>query len=147
MTCGGIEAGGTKFVCAIASEEGVILERTQFPTGSPLPTIANAVNFFRGIKELAGIGIASFGPVDLDAGRINSTPRPGWSGFALADTVRDGLGVKVAFETDVNAAAVGERKWGAARGIDNFLYLTIGTGIGGGAMVGGRLIRGLHHPE
>jgi fructokinase len=147
MIWGGIEAGGTKFVCAIAAEDGRILERTQFATESPMPTVAKAVEFFRGHGELAGIGIASFGPVDLSAGRITSTPKPGWRNFAIADAVRAKLGVRVAFDTDVNAAALGERKWGAARGLDTFLYLTIGTGIGGGAMAGGRLLHGLHHPE
>jgi fructokinase len=147
MIWGGIEAGGTKFVCAVAAEDGRILERTQFPTESPLPTIAKAVDFFRGHGEVAGIGIASFGPVDLAAGRITSTPKPGWHNFAIADAIHEKLGVKVAFDTDVNAAALGEWKWGAARGLDTFLYLTIGTGIGGGAMAGGRLIHGLHHPE
>jgi fructokinase len=150
MIWGGIEAGGTKFVCAVAGSDGQILHRAQFPTESPLPTVAKAVEFFRqhqGEAELAGIGIASFGPVDLAAGRIAKTPKPGWRNFALADAIREKLGVKVAFDTDVNAAALGEWKWGAARGLDTFLYLTIGTGIGGGAMAGGRLIHGLHHPE
>ncbi len=144
---GGMEAGGTKFVCAVATEEGRILERVQFETESPAPTVARAVDFFSGRNDLAGVGIGSFGPVDLAAGRITSTPKPGWRNFGIADAVREKLGVKVAFDTDVNAAALGEWKWGAARGLDTFLYLTIGTGIGGGAMAGGRLIHGLHHPE
>jgi fructokinase len=145
---GGIEAGGTKFVCAVANEDGHILDRTQFPTESPVPTVSRAIEFFRRARgDLAGIGIASFGPVDLAAGRITTTPKPGWRNFALADQVREKLSVKVAFDTDVNAAALGEWKWGAARGLDTFIYLTIGTGIGGGGMVGGRLMHGLHHPE
>ena len=148
MMWGGIEAGGTKFVCAVVGDDGQILERSQFPTESPEPTLAKAIDFFSAFSgELDGIGIASFGPVDLEAGRITSTPKPGWRDFAIAETVREKLGVKVAFDTDVNAAALGEWKWGAARGLDTILYLTIGTGIGGGAMVGGRLIHGLHHPE
>ena len=148
MIWGGIEAGGTKFVCAVASEDGRILERTRFPTESPMPTVEKAVEFFRQREGLAGIGIASFGPVDLAAGRIALTPKPGWRNFAIADAVREKRGVKIAFENDVNAAALSaEGKWGAAQGLDTFLYLTIGTGIGGGAMAGGRLIHGLHHPE
>ncbi len=143
---GGIEAGGTKFVCAVATDDGRILDRRQFPTESPVPTVAKAVEFFRG-HEVAGIGIGSFGPVDLAAGRITSTPKPGWRNFGLVDAVRENLDVRVAFDTDVNAAALGEGKWGAARGLDTFLYLTIGTGIGWGAMAGGRLVHGLHHPE
>ena len=147
MIWGGIEAGGTKLVCAIANGDGEILDRTQFPTEAPVPTVAKAVEFFHGRKNLAGVGIGSFGPVDLATGRITSTPKPGWRNFGLADAVREKLGVRVAFDTDVNAAALGERTWGAARGLDTFLYLTVGTGIGGGAMASGRLIHGLHHPE
>lgn len=144
---GGIEAGGTKFVCAIAGQDGQVLDRTQFPTESPVPTVRNAIEFFRDRGELAGVGIGSFGPVDLAGGRITSTPKPGWRNFGIAEAVREGLGVPVSFDTDVNAAAMGEGKWGAAQGLDSFLYLTVGTGIGGGAVTGGRLIHGLHHPE
>jgi len=148
MIWGGIEAGGTKFVCAVAAEDGHILDRTQFPTEAPAPTVAKAVDFFRSAsRDLAGIGIASFGPVDLAGGRITSTPKPGWRNFGIAGAIHDKLGVKVAFDTDVNSAALGEGKWGAGRGLDTFLYLTVGTGIGGGAVVGGRLVHGLHHPE
>lgn len=147
MIWGGIEAGGTKFVCAVANEEGQIIDRTQFPTESPLPTIARVIDFFRTQHDLAGVGIGSFGPVDLKEGRITSTPKPGWQNFALAAMVREKLGLRVEFDTDVNVAAMGEWKWGAARGLDTFLYLTIGTGIGGGAMAGGKLIHGMHHPE
>jgi len=144
---GGIEAGGTKFVCAVATAEGRVWDRVQFPTESPVPTVAQAVEFFRKHEGLTGIGIASFGPVDLAAGRITTTPKPGWRNFAIVDALREKLGVPVAFDTDVNGAALGEWKWGAAQGLDTFLYLTVGTGIGGGAMVGGKLVHGLHHPE
>ncbi|HEY3837467.1 MAG TPA: ROK family protein [Bryobacteraceae bacterium] len=151
MIWGGIEAGGTKFVCAVAGDGGKILERVQFPTESPMPTVSRAIEFFQGAGtqhgKLAGVGIASFGPVDLSTGRITSTPKPGWRNFGIADVVREKLGVKVAFDTDVNSAALGEWKWGAARGLDTFIYLTIGTGVGGGGMAGGRLMHGLHHPE
>jgi fructokinase len=144
---GGIEAGGTKFVCAVANDQGKILQRTQFATEAPTPTLARAVDFFRQFPDLTAIGIASFGPINLSAGRITSTPKPGWRNFAIVEAVRSELAVPVAFDTDVNAAALGEGKWGAARGLGTFLYLTVGTGIGGGAVVGGRLIHGLHHPE
>jgi fructokinase len=147
VICGGIEAGGTKFVCAVADDQGRILQRTQFPTEAPKPTLARAVDFFRDLPDITAIGIASFGPISLSAGRITSTPKPGWQDFAIVEAVRSELAVPVAFDPDVNAAALGEGKWGAARGLDTFLYLTVGTGIGGGAVVGGRLIHGLHHPE
>ena len=147
MIYGGIEAGGTKFVCAVADDQGRIQARTQFPTQAPQPTLAQAIDFFRGFPGLAAVGIASFGPISLTEGRITSTPKPGWQNFAIVDAVKSALDVPVAFDTDVNAAAVGEGKWGAAQGLDTFLYLTVGTGIGGGAVVGGRVIHGLHHPE
>ena len=147
MIYGGIEAGGTKFVCAVADDQGRIQARTQFPTQAPQPTISQAVDFFRAFPDLAAVGIASFGPISLAEGRITSTPKPGWQNFAIVDAVKTALKVPVAFDTDVNAAAVGEGKWGAAQSLDTFLYLTVGTGIGGGAVVGGRVIHGLHHPE
>ena len=151
---GGIEAGGTKFVCAVGSGPDD-LRQTRFPTTTPEETIEQAVEFFRraaGTERLAAIGIASFGPVDLDPrsatwGHITSTPKPGWAGTDLAGRVGLGLGVRVGFDTDVNGAALGEHRWGAAQGLDSFIYLTVGTGIGGGAMVRGRLLHGLVHPE
>lgn len=147
MIYGGIEAGGTKFVCAVADEQGRIQSRIQYPTEAPAPTIAKAVEFFRAFPDLAAIGIASFGPVSYATGAITSTPKPGWQNFEIVKALTSALDVPVAFDTDVNAAAIGEGKWGAAEGLDTFLYLTVGTGIGGGAVVGGRVIHGLHHPE
>jgi fructokinase len=147
MMWGGIEAGGTKFVCAVANEDGQILERIQFPTEAPKPTMARAVEFFRRFPDVQAIGIGSFGPISLSTGCITSTPKPGWQNFGIVEAVRGPLAVPVALDTDVNVAALGEGKWGAAKGLDTFLYLTVGTGIGGGAVVGGQLIHGLHHPE
>ncbi len=142
---GAIEAGGTKFVCGVGTGPGDI-ETIQIPTASPGETTEAAISFLRG-RNVQAVGIASFGPVDLAAGRITSTPKTGWRNFDLAGTVRRGLGVPVAFETDVNGAALGEARWGAARGVSDFIYLTVGTGIGGGAMVNGALLHGLSHPE
>jgi len=150
---GGIEAGGTKFVCGIGNDAGQLLERTAFPTTTPEETIGRAVEYFAGQPQpLEGIGIGSFGPIDLNPrspkfGYITSTPKRGWSHTDFAGEVRRGTGLPVAFDTDVNAAALGEARWGAAQGLDTFLYLTIGTGLGGGGMVNGRLIHGLVHPE
>jgi fructokinase len=150
---GGIEAGGTKFVCAVGSGPDDIRAQVQFPTTTPRETIGRALDFFRGQgADLAAIGIASFGPVDLDPasptyGFITTTPKPGWASSDFARAVERALGLPVGFDTDVNGAALGERRWGAARGLDTFLYLTIGTGIGGGGMVAGRLLHGLIHPE
>jgi fructokinase len=150
---GGIEAGGTKFVCGIGNEAGQLLERTAFPTTTPDETIGRAVQYFAGQPQpLEGIGIGSFGPIDLNPrsakfGYITSTPKIGWSDTDFAGAVRRGTGLPVAFDTDVNAAALGEARWGAAQGLDTFIYLTIGTGLGGGGMVNGRLLHGLVHPE
>ena len=142
---GAIEAGGTKFIVGAGSGPGD-LETIRIPTTSPRETAAAAVAFLRE-RGVRGVGIGSFGPVDLAAGTIKNTPKPGWRGFALRDEIREALGVPVAFDTDVNAAALGEARWGAARGVSDFIYVTVGTGIGGGAMVNGALLHGLAHPE
>ncbi len=150
---GGIEAGGTKFVCAVGTGPGDLIT-TQFPTTSPEETTQAAIAFFR---ETAGpglkaVGIGSFGPVDLHPesptyGCVTSTPKLAWQNFDLAGTVRRALSMPVGFDTDVNAAALGETRWGAAQGLSDSVYLTVGTGIGGGAIVHGRVLHGMLHPE
>lgn len=147
---GGIEAGGTKFVCGVGNGPDD-LETAQFPTTTPTETLDKVIGFFNQ-HAVSAIGIASFGPVDLDItsasyGHITSTPKPGWSNTDLVGDVKRALHVPVGFDTDVNGAVLGEARWGAARGLKDAVYITIGTGIGGGAMVGGRVIHGLVHPE
>jgi len=153
---GGIEAGGTKFVCAVASSPQDIRLREEFSTTTPAETVDQAVNFFRRAQQahgsLAGVGIASFGPIDLRPasptyGYITTTPKPGWANFDIVGALRRGIAVPVGFDTDVNGAALGEWRWGAAQGLNTFIYLTIGTGIGGGGLVDGRRMHGLVHPE
>jgi len=155
---GGIEAGGTHFVCAVGTGPADIRAKDEFPTAAPDGTIQRAIRFFTDFRQqnplspLEAIGIGSFGPVDLNRaspawGCITSTPKPGWANTDFAGRVKQALGVPVAFDTDVNAAALGERRWGAAQGLDSFVYLTIGTGIGGGCMVNGELMHGMSHPE
>lgn len=153
---GGIEAGGTKFVCILAEGLEHVIARSEFPTTTPEQTIGRAIRFFReppaGAGELAAIGIASFGPVDLNRssstyGYITDTPKPGWSNVDFAGGLRREFNLPVGFDTDVNGAALAELKWGAAQGLHTFLYLTIGTGIGGGGFVGGAPMHGLVHPE
>jgi fructokinase len=152
---GGIEAGGTKFICMVASGPGDILAETRFPTASPEETLTQAVKFFRqhtGSYALAGIGIASFGPLDLDPaspryGKITSTPKPGWSGADIAGVIQRELELPVALDTDVNGAALAEYRWGAGQGKDPFVYITIGTGIGGGLIANEAPVHGLVHPE
>jgi fructokinase len=150
---GGIEAGGTKFVCAVGSGPDDIRSQIEFPTTTPDETIDWATEFFRSADSgLAGIGVASFGPVDLDPssptyGHITTTPKRGWAGTDIVGRVGRALALPVGFDTDVNGAALGEHRWGAAQGLDTFVYLTVGTGIGGGGMVAGELMHGLVHPE
>ena len=152
---GGIEGGGTKFVCAVGSGPNDLRAEARFPTTIPEETIPRAIAFFQEqarSEPLRAIGIASFGPIDPDPrsstfGYVTTTPKPGWAHTDFAGAVRRALGVPVGFDTDVNVAALGEHRWGAAQGLDTFVYLTVGTGLGGGGMVNGKLIHGLMHPE
>jgi len=148
---GGVEAGGTKFVCATGSGPED-LERETFPTTTPIETIGRAIEFFRARPPIGALGIASFGPVDLDPrsttyGCITSTPKVIWRNTDIAGMLGRGLGIGVGIDTDVNAAALAESRWGAAGGFEDVIYITVGTGIGGGALVGGKLVHGLVHPE
>ncbi len=148
---GAIEAGGTKFVCAAGTGPDD-LELRSFPVTSPAATMEAVIGFFRGRQGLRAIGIGSFGPVDLQPasptfGHITTTPKLGWRNFDLVGTVRKAFDLPIGFDTDVNAAALGEARWGAGQGFRDLLYLTVGTGIGGGALVDGRAVHGLLHPE
>ncbi|GGZ92191.1 fructokinase [Streptomyces subrutilus] len=153
---GSIESGGSKFVCLVGSAPDRIEAETRIPTGRPGPTLARAIDFFRETAARTGpldaLGIASFGPLELRPGHarfghLAATPKPGWSGVDVAGPFAEALGVPVGIDTDVNGAALGEGRWGAARGLDTYVYLTVGTGIGGGAVIGGKVARGLVHAE
>lgn len=153
---GGIEAGGTKFVCAVGSGPDDIRAEVRFPTTQPNETIQQAIDFFQSqihkLGPLTAIGIASFGPVDPNPdsatfGQITTTPKPGWAQTDLVGPIQQAFNIPIGFDTDVNGAALAEGRWGAAQELDTFLYLTIGTGIGGGMMSNGRLLHGLIHPE
>jgi fructokinase len=152
---GAVEAGGTKFVVAVGNERGEILAQERFPTTDPGSTLATTADFLRRCRSfgsLAAIGVGSFGPVELDKsspryGFITKTPKPGWSGTDIAGTLGREFACPIGFDTDVNAAALAEHRWGAAQDVDNLVYLTIGTGIGGGVIVDGAPIHGLMHPE
>jgi len=153
---GGVEAGGTKFNCVIGTGPGDIRSRAHFPTTTPAETLAQVQAFFEaGIKrhgELQALGIATFGPADLNKasetyGYITSTPKAGWSYTNMAGLLGDALAVPVGFETDVNGAALGEGLYGAAKGLMHYVYVTIGTGIGAGVVVNGNLLNGATHPE
>jgi fructokinase len=152
---GGIEAGGTKFCCAVGNASGEIFDEMTIPTEYPDITLPKVIEYFSAIHSqtpLSAIGIASFGPVDVNPdseyfGYTTSTPKPGWHMYDFAGTIKKALGLPVGFDTDVNGAALGEHKWGAAVGLDTFIYVTVGTGVGGGGMIGGKLMHGLTHPE
>jgi len=144
---GGIEAGGSKWKCAVGTGPDDLRAAATIPTTSPSETIGRAVEFFEREVRVDAVGLGSFGPIDRRRGYITTTPKPGWRETDVAGEIHRRLGVPVAFDTDVNAAALGEHRWGAGRGLDTFCYVTVGTGIGGGAIVGGELLHGLAHPE
>ncbi len=151
----GIEAGGTKFVCAIGNGEGEIYDRLTLPTATPEETIPQLINFLSTIKhkdKLAAIGIGAFGPIDTHHdsdtyGFITSTPKTEWINCDIVSPFKEHFKVPVGFETDVATAALGEYRWGAGQGLKNFLYMTVGTGIGAASVVNGELLRGMGHQE
>lgn len=153
---GAVEAGGTKFICAVGTGPDDLRAETRIDTTTPDETLGRVVDFFRAaVAEhgaIAAVGVGTFGPVDLDRdsptyGSITTTPKPSWAATPVVAPLTDALGVPVGFDTDVNAAALGEARWGAGVGLHSLVYLTVGTGIGGGALVDGRLIHGRLHPE
>ena len=153
---GGIEAGGTKFICLIGRAPDDIVAEVRIPTRKPDETITDAVAFFRAQRKahgpLAALGIASFGPLDLAVtsatyGHITTTTKPGWAQTDILGSIGSALRVPIAFDTDVNGAVLAERRWGAARDVQDFVYVTVGTGIGGGVMIADALVHGVLHPE
>jgi fructokinase len=153
---GCLEAGGTKFVVGVASSPDDIRETARFDTISPDMTIGACIDWLKAAAArhgtLTSIGIASFGPLELDRaspkwGYFTSTTKPGWSHSDFAARVERAMGVPVGFDTDVNGAALAEARWGIGHGEAISVYVTVGTGIGGGAIVGGKPLRGLSHPE
>jgi fructokinase len=148
----GIEAGGTKWVVAVGEAPDNVIALERFPTTTPQETMQQAIAFLRQFNGLRALGVASFGPIDLHAdsptyGFITTTPKPHWQNTDVVGPLRAAFNVPVGFDTDVNGAALGEARWGAAQGLDNVVYLTIGTGIGGGALINGKLLHGALHPE
>lgn len=151
MIYGGIEAGGTKMICVIGDENGRILDRMQIPTKTPEETMPIMIDYFKG-KDIKALGIACFGPIDLNKdsktyGYITSTPKLAWKNYDIVGAFKKELGVPIGFDTDVNGSLLGEITWGCAKGLTDALYLTIGTGVGGGVMAGGKLLHGMLHPE
>ena len=149
---GAIEAGGTKFVCAVGTGPDDVRALTRIATTTPLETLAQCLAFFDSQPKIDALGVGCFGPLELRRGaryfgHVTTTPKPGWSHADMVGPLAQGLAVPIGFDTDVNAAVLGEARWGAAKDLDTVIYVTIGTGIGGGALVGGQLAHGLVHPE
>src|SRR5690349_14671810 len=148
---GGIEAGGTKFVCVVASGPGQVVDEIRFRTTTPEETLGRAIQFFQPFVasgQIKVVGVGCFGPLDVipespTYGFITATPKPGWSNTNVLGILRGALGVRIAFDTDVNVAALGEYRWGVSQGCDPSLYLTIGTGIGCGYIKDGKSLVGL----
>jgi fructokinase len=144
---GAIEGGGTKFICGVGRGPDEIEVSPPILTREPEETLRDVIGFFAG-RRLKRLGIACFGPLDLRRGVISKvTPKAAWRGVPIAKILGRALEVETVIDTDVNAAAIAEHRWGAGQGIDNLVYLTVGTGIGGGAIVNGKLVHGLLHPE
>lgn len=153
---GGIEGGGTKFICVVGSGPNDIRAQARFQTTTPEETMSQAVDFFKqqesSLGKLASIGFACFGPLDPNPasptyGYILPTPKPHWTGANVVGMLRPAFDIPINFDTDVNGAALGEWRWGEGQGLHTLIYLTVGTGIGGGAYVEGKLLHGLIHPE
>jgi fructokinase len=152
---GGIEAGGTKFVCVVASGPGQVVDEIRFKTTTPEETLGRTIQFFQPYvdsAQVSSIGVGAFGPLDLNPksptyGFITATPKPGWSNTNVLGTLQQALNINIALDMDVNTAALGEYLWGASKGCDPSLYLTVGTGIGGGYIVNGRPLIGLLNLE
>src|SRR6478736_2733565 len=153
---GAVEGGGTRFVCAVGTSPSDILDSTDIRTTDPASTMAECIAFFRLAQAahgpLAALGVGCFGPLGLrpgtpDHGHVLATPKRGWSGAAIVDTFANGLGVPVAVDTDVGAAALGEWRLGAGRGMGSLAYVTVGTGIGGAAVPVGPVFVRLMHAE
>ena len=152
---GGVDLGGTHAVCAVGRGPLDIIRQVRFSTRGPTETLSDIAGFFAAALSegvpIAAIGISAFGPLDRapaspDYGRVLATPKPGWAGMDILEPLRS-LGLPLSIDTDVNGAALAEGRWGAARGLDNFAYVTVGTGIGVGVVAGGRLVNGIGHPE
>ncbi len=151
MRIGALEAGGTKMVCAIGNENGEILKREVFPTTTPEETMPKMIAFFKA-EEIEALGIGCFGPISpardsADYGYITSTPKLAWQNYNIVGEFEKALQCPVGFDTDVNAAALGEAAYGITKGLKNSIYITIGTGIGVGVLAEGKLLHGMMHPE
>lgn len=151
----GVELGGTKCIATLADETGQVFEQHRTPTTVPsktLPILAERVDLWCRRHQISGLGIASFGPLDLNPnsagyGQVTNTTKPGWSGARVLAEIAGGRDLPIAFDTDVNGAAAAEMRWGTGKGLSDFAYVTVGTGVGVGLFVNGKPTRGLGHCE
>lgn len=151
MRLGALEAGGTKMVCAVGDENGGIFERISIPTESPEITIPAIIDYFKD-KQIEALGVGCFGPIDLNRssetyGYITTTPKLAWANYNITGVLKEALKIPVGFDTDVNGSALGEATWGITKGLENSMYITIGTGVGAGIISNGKLLHGMLHPE
>ncbi|MBQ8148610.1 MAG: ROK family protein [Lachnospiraceae bacterium] len=151
MRLGALEAGGTKMVCAIGDETGRIQEQISIPTTTPEETMPKIIAYFRD-KDIDALGIAAFGPVDVKPksptyGSILDTPKLAWRNFSILNALKEAFDIPMGLDTDVNGSCLGEMTYGSAKGLDSVMYITIGTGIGAGIAIGGKLVHGMLHPE
>ncbi len=151
MKIAAIEAGGTKFVCGIVTDKGDVLEQITFPTTTPEETMDKVINYFSN-KEFSCMGLGCFGPIDINKisstyGYITSTPKVKWQNYNILGALKAAFDVPIGFDTDVNGAALGEFMFGSAKKLGSCLYITVGTGIGAGAVINGKMLNGLMHPE
>lgn len=151
MLYGALEAGGTKMVLAVGNEKGEILEQKSIPTRTPEETMPEIISFFNG-KNIQALGVGAFGPVDViktspSYGHILNTPKLAWRQYDILGTLKKALNIPIGIDTDVNGSCLGEMTYGSAKGLKNVIYLTIGTGIGAGIAVDGKLLHGMLHPE
>ncbi|MCR5626087.1 MAG: ROK family protein [Lachnospiraceae bacterium] len=151
MVYGALEAGGTKMVCALGDENGKITEQVSIPTTTPEETMPKIIEYFKD-KNIRALGIGCFGPVDLDKksatyGYITSTPKTPWKNYNIVGVMKDALKVPVGFDTDVNGSLLGEVTYGASKGLEDAVYITVGTGVGMGIITGGKFLHGMIHSE
>lgn len=151
MLIGALEVGGTNVIASIGNPQRGVMQRASFATAAPQETIEQVVSFFK-VFEIKALGIGAFGPLDLNPasktyGYITDTPKEEWQNYPLLPTLRDALNVPTEIDTAVNAAALAENRTGAGKGTKNMLYVTVGSGIGGGLLIDGVPVHGLVHPE
>ncbi len=151
MKFGALEAGGTKMVCAVGLEDGTIIDEVVIKSETPEETMPKIIDYFKK-SDVDSLGIACFGPISLDKKRpdygcILTTPKLVWQNYNMLGRLKSELDIPMEIDTDVNGSCLGEITFGCAKGLDSVIYITIGTGIGVGIAINGKLLHGMLHPE